>query len=293
MLTGMTSVIMWEMFHGGISLNLVLLLLLVNVASGLRLELTYLSLILNIRSNLTHFHGFQLLVLLLQLMEITFFGLHQPNESSKSTINFWETINDCKKVLDATKLAHTNKTKESLPSQKFGLLDFWRIANNVLSKGKFAISSIFNDPLALSYWCSLRLKMLGKGVWLKNTAMLVFFLLLKKCLKNLWILGLMITEGNHSEFQRGFRSSWSTADLLIAAPDRIARAFNKSEATPAVALDISKAFKRVWHANLSYKLKFLYCSGIWPFWSFLRSSWPHVILNWKSSQEYPVNAGVP
>ena len=145
----------------------------------------------------------------------------------------------------------------------------------------------------MSYWCSLRLKMLGKGVWLKNTTMLVFFLLLKKCLKNLWILGLMITEGNHSEFQRGFRSSWSTADLLLAAPDRIARAFNKSEATPAVALDISKAFKRVWHANLSYKLKFLYCSGIWPFWSFLRSSWPHVILNWKSSQEYPVNAGVP
>ena len=68
---------------GGISLNLVL-----NVASGLRLELMYLSLILNIRSSLTHFHGFQLLVLLLQFMEVTFFGLHQPHKSSKSKINF-------------------------------------------------------------------------------------------------------------------------------------------------------------------------------------------------------------
>ena len=93
---------------GWISLNLVL-----NVASGLRLELMYLSLILNIRSSLTHFHGFQLLVLLLQLMEVTFFGLHQPNKSSKSKINFSEAINDCKKVLDATKTAHANKTRAS------------------------------------------------------------------------------------------------------------------------------------------------------------------------------------
>ena len=80
---------------------------------------------------------------------------------------------------------HMLTKQEPLPSQKLGSLDFWQIANNVLSKGKFAISPVFNDPLALSYWCSLRLKMLGKGVWLKNTAMLVFFLLLKKCLKKL------------------------------------------------------------------------------------------------------------
>ena len=37
--------------------------------------------------------------------------------------------------------------------------------------------------------------------------------------------------------------------------DRIARAFNKSGATRAVKLDISKAFDRVWHAGLLHKLK--------------------------------------
>ena len=37
--------------------------------------------------------------------------------------------------------------------------------------------------------------------------------------------------------------------------DRIARAFNRSGATRAVALDISKAFDRVWHAGLLHKLK--------------------------------------
>ena len=49
---------------GGISLNSVLLLLLVNFVSEFRLELMYISLILSIRSNFTHLHVFQQLVLL-------------------------------------------------------------------------------------------------------------------------------------------------------------------------------------------------------------------------------------
>ena len=51
-----------------------------------------------------------------------------------------------------------------------------------------------------------------------------------------------------------FWSSRSTADLLTVESDRIARAFNRSRATPAVALDISKAFNRLWHAGRLHKL---------------------------------------
>ena len=50
--------------HGRISLNSVILLLLVNFVRRFRLELMYISLIVNIKSNLTHLHGFQQLVLL-------------------------------------------------------------------------------------------------------------------------------------------------------------------------------------------------------------------------------------
>ena len=57
------------------------------------------------------------------------------------------------------------------------------------------------------------------------------------------------------DLQYGFRSSRSTADLLTVVSDRIARAFNRSGATRAAALDISKAFGRVWHAGLLHKLK--------------------------------------
>ena len=41
------------------------------------------------------------------------------------------------------------------------------------------------------------------------------------------------------EFQSGFRSSRSTADLLAVVSDKIARAFNRSQATQHVSFDIS------------------------------------------------------
>ena len=67
--------------------------------------------------------------------------------------------------------------------------------------------------------------------------------------------------GLFSDFQYGFRSCRSTADLLTVVSDRIARAFKRSGATRAVALDISKAFDRVWHAGLLHKLKSYGISG--------------------------------
>ena len=63
---------LWEMFHEKISLKSVLLLLLVNFVSGLRLELMYVSLIVSSRLSLIHLHGFQLLVLLPEFIEIIF-----------------------------------------------------------------------------------------------------------------------------------------------------------------------------------------------------------------------------
>ena len=48
-------------------------LLLVNFVIGFKLELMYISLIVSIKSNPTHLHGFQWLVLLQEFIEITFF----------------------------------------------------------------------------------------------------------------------------------------------------------------------------------------------------------------------------
>ena len=61
--------------------------------------------------------------------------------------------------------------------------------------------------------------------------------------------------GLFSDFRYGFRSSQSTADLLTVVSDIISKVFDRSGATQAVALDISKTFGRVWHAGLLHKLK--------------------------------------
>ena len=57
--------------------------------------------------------------------------------------------------------------------------------------------------------------------------------------------------------QYDFRSSQSTADLLIVVSYKIA--FNSSGATRAVAFNISSVFDTVWHAGLFFF--FLFLSG--------------------------------
>ena len=101
--------------------------------------------------------------------------------------------------------------------------------------------------------------------------------------------------GLFSDFQYGFRSSRSTGDLLTVVSDRIARTFSRSGATRAVTLDISKVFGRVWHAGLLHKLKSYGISGqtFGLISSVLRNRRLPVVLDGKSSQEDPVNAGVP
>ena len=140
--------------------------------------------------------------------------------------------------------------------------------------------------------------MLGKGLQLKTTALLIFFLWLVKALKNLYTTGLLTKCSLISDFQYGFRSSRSVADLLTVISDRIGRAFNRSGATRAVALDIldiSKAFDRVCHRGLLPKFKSYGISGLifGLVSSFDSNRRLCVVLDGKSSQEYPVNAGVP
>ena len=50
-----------------------------------------------------------------------------------------------------------------------------------------------------------------------------------------------------SDQQYGFQSFRSTADVPTVITDRISRALDCSFDTRAIALDISKAFDRVWH----------------------------------------------
>ena len=298
-------------------------------------------------------------------------------------------------VLEAAKLAYTNKIKESITSQKLGSRDFWRIANSVLNKGKSAIPLLFNGPEVLTsasdkaklfaekfsmnsnlddsgislhvFPCRTNLKLHNISVTPKIVRKVVMILdlskasgpdcipvvnltnfelelsyilaeLFNKCLKescfpDCWKVSSAVpvfknvgersTAKNYhrvsflsvvskvfeklvnnrivyhlkkcglfSDFQCCFRSSRSTADLLTVGSDRIATAFNSSGATRAVALDIYKAFDRVWHAGLLHKLKSYEIPGqiFGLISSFLNNRRLRVVMDGKSSQEYPVNA---
>ena len=89
--------------------------------------------------------------------------------------------------------------------------------------------NLWGDPYSWKIWCDL--KLLG-------TCSLSFIP---------WII---VETMSYS-----FGSFRSIADLLTVVSDRIARAFNRSGATRAVALDISKAFDRSWYTGFLHKLK--------------------------------------
>ena len=69
--------------------------------------------------------------------------------------------------------------------------------------------------------------------------------------------------------------------------DRIARAFNRSGATRAVALDISKAFDRVWHAGLLHKLRSYGISD--PIFGFISSFLSN---SYEAPGDFPVESGI-
>ena len=98
-----------------------------------------------------------------------------------------------------------------------------------------------------------------------------------------------------SNLHYNFRSSQSSADLQTVVSDRIARAFNRAGTTQTVVRDISKTFDGVWNAGLLYKLKVYGITGqvFGLISSFLSSRWVWVVLDGRSSQEFPFNAGFP
>ena len=118
-----------------------LLLLLVNLVSGLRLELMYISRIVGQPSLISMVFS---CLCCCHSQRNYVYRLYQQNISSKSKVKFREASNRCKRVLKAAKIAYANKTEESILSQKLGSQDFWRIANSVLDKIKPAIPPLFN-----------------------------------------------------------------------------------------------------------------------------------------------------
>ena len=98
-----------------------------------------------------------------------------------------------------------------------------------------------------------------------------------------------------SQNQSGFRPGDSTIFQLLSITSTIYDSFEKYDETRAVFLDISKAFDKVWHEGIIFKLK---CSGISGnllnlFENYLLNRFQRVVLNGNESNWTSLKAGVP
>ena len=95
--------------------------------------------------------------------------------------------------------------------------------------------------------------------------------------------------------QSGFRPDDSCTNQLLSIAHQILSAFDDGHEVRSVFLDISKAFDRVWHEGLLFKLQQYGISGelITLIKDFLSCRKQRVVLNGQHSPWADVKAGVP
>ena len=95
--------------------------------------------------------------------------------------------------------------------------------------------------------------------------------------------------------QSGFRPGDSTINQLLSITDEIYKSFESHDETRAVCLDISKAFDKVWHEGLVYKLKQNGINGnlLSILTDFLNDREQRVVLNGLESEWQKIYSGVP
>jgi hypothetical protein len=98
-----------------------------------------------------------------------------------------------------------------------------------------------------------------------------------------------------SVWQSGFLPGVSTVTQLVEIYDQFCKAVSQGKDIRVVFLDISKAFDRVWHAGLLYKLKQHGIKGRLLAWimDYLRDRQQRVIINGTTSPWGKIEAGVP
>ena len=99
----------------------------------------------------------------------------------------------------------------------------------------------------------------------------------------------LLTDKNY-----GFKHSDSTVNQLLFITQKIANALDDKHDACIVFLDVSRAFDKVWHKGLLFKLNQMGITGNALKWieSYLSNRFQRVVVNGCSSQLY-TNSGVP
>ena len=109
-------------------------------------------------------------------------------------------------------------------------------------------------------------------------------------------LYLYINENDFiSDKQSGYRRGDSTIKQLLSITNDIYKSFNQNKEIRAVFLDISRAFDRVWHPGILFKLKQIGIEGqaLSIIEDFLKNREQRVVIDGQFSEWVPIAAGVP
>lgn len=98
-----------------------------------------------------------------------------------------------------------------------------------------------------------------------------------------------------SIFQSGFTPGDSTVNQLVNLYHILCEALDKKKEVRIVFCDISKAFDRVWHRGLIYKLQRMGIRGVLLKWfiNYLEDRYQRVVIKGQKSSLGKINAGVP
>ena len=98
-----------------------------------------------------------------------------------------------------------------------------------------------------------------------------------------------------SSKQHGFRKHKSTISQLLITSNDLATNLNSRSQTDCILLDFSKAFDRVSHEHLLYKLDYYGIRGKHLKWtkSFLTDRLQRVVIDGNASDFVKVHSGVP
>ena len=104
----------------------------------------------------------------------------------------------------------------------------------------------------------------------------------------------IVTNQLSTPLQSGFRGGDSTTNQFLHTYHTICEALDKDKEIGAVFCDISKAFDRVWHKELLYKLRCMGCSNRIVNWFaiYLTKRRQRVVINGQSSDWVHILAGV-
>lgn len=166
-----------------------------------------------------------------------------------------------------TKLFNLSLQSSTVPNQ-------WKIANVTPVYKKGSANTVSNyRPISL-------LSVLGKCM--------------ERCIFK-YLYNFLHSNNILTPSQSGFRPNDSTVNQLLSISSDFYRAINQGKEIRVVFFDISKAFDKVWHKGLLYKLSNLGIRGNLLKWfhSYLHNRKQCVVINGTKSYLKNVQAGVP